>query len=136
MPHLAAFTGMRLNEISQLLVADVIQHSDTLWLISVSDDKSLPSAGESTEMKLQKRLKNRASRRKVSVHNKLIELGFLEFVTARKAAGNDTLFDLQLDSRDGMGQSVGRKFATYLRDKVGITDRRKVSPEDFSKLFS
>lgn len=136
MPHLAAFTGMRLNEISQLLVADVIQHSDTLWLISVSDDKSLPSAGESTEMKLQKRLKNRASRRKVSVHSKLIELGFLEFVTARKAAGNDTLFDLQLDSRDGMGQSVGRKFATYLRDKVGITDRRKVSPEDFSKLFS
>jgi integrase len=133
---LAAFTGMRLNEISQLLVADVIQHSDTLWLISVSDDKSLPSAGESTEMKLQKRLKNRASRRKVSVHSKLIELGFLEFVTARKAAGNDTLFDLQLDSRDGMGQSVGRKFATYLRDKVGITDRRKVSPEDFSKLFS
>jgi hypothetical protein len=125
-----------LNEISQLLVADVIQHSDTLWLISVSDDKSLPSAGESTEMKLQKRLKNRASRRKVSVHSKLIELGFLEFVTARKAAGNDTLFDLQLDSRDGMGQSVGRKFATYLRDKVGITDRRKVSPEDFSKLFS
>lgn len=125
-PHLAAFTGMRLNEISQLLVADVIQHSDTLWLISVSDDKSLPSAGESTEAKLKKRLKNRASRRKVPVHSKLIELGFLDFVAARKAAGSDTLFDLQLDSRDGMGQSVGRKFADYLRNKVGITDRRKV----------
>ena len=125
-PHLAAYTGMRLNEISQLLVADVIQHSDTLWLISVSDDTSLPSAGESTKVKLQKRLKNRASRRKVPVHSKLIELGFLKFVAARKAAGSDTLFDLQLDSRDGMGQSVGRKFATYLRDKVGITDRRKV----------
>ncbi len=125
-PHLAAFTGMRLNEICQLLVADVIQHSDTLWLISVSDDTSLPSAGESTEMKLQKRLKNRASRRKVPVHSKLIELGFLEFVAARKAAGKDTLFDLQLDSRDGMGQSVGRKFSTYLRKKVGITERRKV----------
>lgn len=125
-PHLAAFTGMRLNEISQLLVDDVIQHSDTLWLISVSDDTSLPSAGESTKVKLQKRLKNRASRRKVPIHSKLIELGFLKFVADRKAAGCDTLFDLQLDSRDGMGQSVGRKFATYLRDKVGITDRRKV----------
>lgn len=125
-PHISAFTGMRLNEISQLLVADITQHSDTLWLISVSDDTSLPSAGESTDVKLKKRLKNRASRRKVPVHSKLIELGFLEFVAARKAAEKDTLFDLQLDSRDGMGQSVGRKFATYLRGNVGITDRRKV----------
>lgn len=125
-PHLAAFTGMRLNEISQLLVEDVIQQSETLWMLNISDDSSLPSAGESTEMKLKKRLKNRASRRKVPVHSKLIELGFLTFVAARKAAGKDTLFDLQRDSRDGMGQSVGRKFATYLREKVGITDTRKV----------
>ena len=125
-PHLAAFTGMRLNEISQLLVEDVIQQSDVLWMLNISADSSLPSAVESTEMKLQKRIKNPASRRKVPIHSKLIELGFLTFVAARKAAGKDTLFDLPRDSRDGMGQSVGRKFATYLRKKVGITDSRKV----------
>ena len=125
-PHIAAFTGMRLNEICQLLVSDVFQEPGGVWMLNLADDRSLPSAGENTQIKLKRRLKTAVSRRQIPVHSKLVELGLVAMVQARKAAGNETLFDLDMDARDGMGQSVGRWFSRYLRGVVGIKDKRKV----------
>lgn len=125
-PHIAVFTGMRLNEICQLLVADVFQERGGMWMLNLAADTSLPGVGENTAAKLQKRLKTKASRRQIPIHSKLIELGLLAYVEARKASGSDVLFALSMDARDGMGQAVGRWFARYLRGKVGIKDSRKV----------
>ena len=125
-PHIAAFTGMRLNEICQLLTSDVFQEPGGVWMLNLADDKSLPSAGENTQIKLERRLKTAASRRQIPVHSKLVELGLVAMAQGRKAAGKETLFELSMDSRDGMGQSVGRWFSKYLRKDVGITDKRKV----------
>ena len=125
-PHIAAFTGMRLNEICQLLTSDVFQEPGGVWMLNLADDRSLPNAGENTQVKLERRLKTAASRRQIPIHSKLVELGLVTMAQARTAAGKNTLFDLNMDSRDGMGQSVGRWFSRYLRGVVGIKDKRKV----------
>ncbi len=70
-PLVGVYTGMRLNEICQLLVEDV-QCIDGIWAINLDDSN-------------QKQLKNASSRRKMPIHTKLIELGFLEYVEEQGA---------------------------------------------------
>ncbi|MCG9665820.1 site-specific integrase [Vibrio mediterranei] len=63
---IAAFMGLRQNEIAQLYKRDII-HEEGVWAISVQAD------GDS------KRVKNKNAIRKIPVPEKLIELGFIDF---------------------------------------------------------
>jgi len=72
-PLLALFTGARMNELLQLQKADVKKDTETnIWIIDFNTDV--------TKLDKDKRLKEKGSFRKVPIHNKLIDLGFMDFV--------------------------------------------------------
>ncbi|MBX3327521.1 MAG: site-specific integrase [Nitrospira sp.] len=68
MTLLLAFTGARRGEIAKLRVED-IRHEDGVWYFDLIDE------GEEG-----KRLKTKHSRRRVPIHSRLLELGFLEMM--------------------------------------------------------
>lgn len=104
-PLLGMFTGARLNEICQLHVTDIRRLSN-IWVISIRD------GGE-------RRVKNETSIRDVPIHSKLIELGFLTFVSTKKKAGEERLFSELRKHRDGYGGSASKWFCEY-QDRCGV----------------
>ena len=69
-PLIAAYTGMRGKEISQLLKDDIIFDKDAGWYISINAKDS------------RKSVKNKSSRRDVPIHPELLSLGFEIFVNS------------------------------------------------------
>lgn len=84
-PFLGAFTGCRINELAQLDTDDVVIESPCSYIKIEGDiDSNVPGA---------RSLKNEPSKRKVPIHPKLIEIGFLEYVEQRKASKEKKLWD-------------------------------------------
>jgi integrase len=73
------FSGMRPSEVCQLRVAD-IKREDGIHYFSITDSED------------GKTVKNLNSIRKVPIHNRLIDLGLLNYVKTVKAKGNTQLF--------------------------------------------
>ena len=119
--HLAAFTGARVNELSQLTTSDVKQDDEGLWYfnITATEDDG-------------KTVKNEESRRIIPVHQKLIELGFIEYVEAKRAEVEEAgmsinLFDLNKAKADGYGKAASQWFNTkYLREYLKVDDKNVV----------
>ncbi|MDX9886668.1 DUF4160 domain-containing protein [Thauera sp.] len=113
LPLLALFTGARVEELAQLMVADV-RHDDTLGhYLSITDDAA------------HAQLKNAASRRRIPLHPQLLDCGFLDYVARARRPG--LLFpELRANGRGKLGGYFSTWFSIYLRSKVGITDSRKV----------
>lgn len=103
-PLIGAFSGMRLNEICQLDTNDVKFEAGTAYFDINDDDNN-------------KKLKTTSSRRKIPVHNRLIELGFLNYLT--KQQKSTKLFPQLELTRDGYSQTISKWFGRY-REKVGI----------------
>ena len=117
-PLLGLYTGARINEICQLHLSDIKQ-VDGLWCMEInanSEDKENP-----------KRLKNKASERLIPLHDKLIELGFIDFVKEQRKTKVVRLFEgLYYNINDGHSRKAGRWFnEQYLRKKLQITDPAK-----------
>lgn len=109
-PLLALYTGARRDELAQMLVADVREVDDVLVL-------NLNDEGEG------KSLKTGAGRRKVPVHSQVIELGFREFVEARRLTGDPRLFsDVKQNANGRWGDAVGKWFTRWRRAH-GVTSR-------------
>ncbi|MBS0290300.1 MAG: tyrosine-type recombinase/integrase [Proteobacteria bacterium] len=107
-PLLGLYTGCRLNELCSLTKNDVAQEGD-IWYISINE------IGD-------KRVKNKSSIRKVPLHSKLIELGFIEF--AKSSHGR--LFPELKKVKDNYSHYATKWFCrTYLKN-CGIDDSRKV----------
>ncbi|WP_422074423.1 tyrosine-type recombinase/integrase [Tranquillimonas rosea] len=104
---IAMFSGMRLDEVAQLDVSD-IQCADDVWFIDVNDD------GE------RKHLKNASSHRRVPVHDRLLALGFLDFVESRRKAAR--LFPELSWGKNGYGRNIGRWFNESLLPKLGMKE--------------
>ncbi|MGC6401173.1 DUF6538 domain-containing protein [Sphingomonas sp. FW199] len=124
MPLLALFTGARMEELGQLRPADITEISypdmdgvqQTSWFIRITED---------AEDNLK--LKNAASERDVPLHPELVRLGFLAFVNQLKAQGSDRLFPrLRPDKYGRLTAKWGEWFGPYLREVVGVKDRRLV----------
>ena len=101
------FTGARLNEVCQLEIAD-IQEKDGIWFLNITDE------GDD-----RKTVKAKSSHRKVPLHSRLLELGFLEFVESRKS-GKRLFPDYSYNSNGGFGRALGRWYNETFLTKLGI----------------
>ena len=107
MPLIAAFTGARLNEITQLSVTNLRQE-DGIWVFDLTDD----SLGQS--------LKTKQSKRLVPVHPRLLELGVLGLRQRQVLAGQAALFsEISLDADGRRSTRAGKTFRKFL-ERVGV----------------
>jgi len=121
-PLIAFYSGMRVNEIAQLYVSNIIESEacndktgelkNVLCFQLVTDE--------------EKRLKSRNSRRLVPIHSKLIELGFMGYLEDVRRRGFKHLFPGLTWGENGPGGEISAWFNNgYLRNKCEIPERTK-----------
>lgn len=107
-PWICAYTGARVNEISQLKAQD-IQQVDGIWTIRITPEAGTVETGEA---------------RVVPLHEHLIEQGFVAFAKGR--VEGPLFYDPELQRVRGEGnrhvKKVGERLATWVRNNVGIVD--------------
>ena len=114
-PLIGVFTGMRLGEICSLYLDNVREiagnHRKTRWCIDILEEPNRPD----------KRLKTRASRRIIPIHDTLIELGFIDFVKLlRKETDRKRVFE-ELEYREGTyGRGMSRFWNSRYLELLGI----------------
>jgi integrase len=108
--QVAVYSGARLEEISQLTKADVYETRGT-WILDIN--KTV------VEGRSQK-IKNKPSARKIPMHPKLIDMGFLEHVERSK--GPRVFASLDAGHKDRYGENVGKAFSA-LKTKAGFDAR-------------
>ena len=109
-PLIAMYTGARLNEIAQLMLKD-LQQKNGIWVFDLNDDGD------------RKSVKNSASKRRVPVHEKLIEYGLLDYVDELRARGATKLFpDFNYCPTNGWGRTLGRWVNNVLLVDLGIKE--------------
>jgi integrase len=90
-PLVGLFSGMRVGEILQMNVVDVVSR-EAIWCFHVTN--------QSDDGKKDKRLKTAAAERYVPIHSVLLHIGFLEFLTEAKQSGRQKLFPrTEMDNR-------------------------------------
>lgn len=106
LPLLGLYTGGgRINELSQLHLADIRQTESGQWLVDFNEEAK------------GKKLKNTPSKRIVPVHPALLELGLAEWVAALTKAGYTRLFpELRHDPEKGFGKAATKWFTNYMAD--------------------
>ena len=108
-PWLCAYTGARVNEITQLRASDVMEHED-VWIIRISPEAGTVKTGEG---------------RLVALHPHLIEQGFVQFSFGK--FGNEPLFYVPVQKAGVTArpqyESVGNRLADWVRG-LGIMDPR------------
>lgn len=110
LPLLMYYTGGRREELAQLRVAEVRRDPDAGWHLSFLE-KDDP--GE------KRTVKTLRSRRKVPLHPDLIERGFIAYLESQPVGGQ--LFPkLKPDAKGYYGGTFGRRWASYLRETVGL----------------
>jgi integrase len=106
--YLGLYQGMRVNEIGQLYLDDIVD-MDGVWCIDITRDRD------------GQRLKNAQSRRTVPIHPMLLENGFLEFVEQSRRWGRVTLFPGLVWGVNGPGDTISDWFnRSFLRKVCGI----------------
>lgn len=112
-PALALYTGARLEELGQLSVDDVRQEAGRFYL-DINDQ------GEN------KYLKTPGSKRRIPIHQDVLNLGFRDYVAVARQQGHEDLFP-HVRSATGKRTAAFSKWVnSYLRNKCGICDPRKV----------
>ena len=115
-PLIGLFSGMRLNEACGLAVADV-KKAEGVTFFHVRDEIE----GQS--------LKSVAARRKVPVHDVLVQVGFLTFVDGQREAGRVRLFEDLHEDASGYFSGIPSKFFGRLIDRI-----KEEQPDDPGKL--
>jgi len=111
-PVVAMFSGLRLDEICQMYVADV-QQVDDVWCFSVNDDQD-------------KKVKTLSSKRVIPIHPTLLKCGFLKYVEGLRAGEVPRLWmNLNWRETDGYSNAFGKWFQKFNRSHV-TTDKAKV----------
>lgn len=107
LPLLGVYHGNRLEEFAQLRREDIKQE-DGVWFFNITDE------GE-------RQLKNEQSKRRVPIHPKIIELGFLDF--ARPKSANEKTLVFETLKPGGPDKKFGfyfSKWFTAYRRSVGV----------------
>ena len=103
---LGIFSGMRTNEMCQILLSQVKKEKG-IWFIFIEDS-------EETKVKTENAI------RKVPVHPQLIDLGFVDYVTAQKKSKRGRLFWELSEDRDGFASHVSRHYNERFLPAVGV----------------
>lgn len=116
-PLIAAYSGARQTEISQLYVSDIVL-VDNIWVFNINE------IGEG------KKIKNANAKRLIPVHSVLLELGLLKYVKSLKIKGRDRLFpELNLGVK-GWGHEISKWFNGDNRNRKGFKKQVKLSDTD------
>jgi integrase len=110
LPMIGLFSGARVNEICQLNPQmDVIKDkSSGIWYFNLTDDY----AG----VNIEKHHKNDHSKRKVPIHSKLIQCGFLDYFERVRELNHDRIFDAFKPKSSKASYYAEEFFREYLRD--------------------
>lgn len=108
LPLIAMYTGLRLNEITTIKYSDVVK-VDGVDCLDLTE----------------KVLKTEGSKRLIPIHSRLIELGFLEFVTQSKARKERYLFPelgvgVKKEPKNGYAEPVSKWFNRTMLRKIGV----------------
>jgi integrase len=106
-PWLCAYTGARVNEMSQLRGQD-ITNEDGIWCVRITPEAGGTKSGDA---------------RTVPLHPHLIDQGFLDLAKS----GDGPIFFDPTQSRGGssahpQSKKVGERLARWVREEIGITD--------------
>lgn len=120
---LTATTGARINELGQLLVADVRTDSDNIVYLSINLDSDYSEEGVSFE----KTVKTSSSIRNLPLHSRMIDLGFLDYCKEMMRRDHRHLFPELLHGRSGVEptKELSRWYGRYF-SRIGIIDTSKV----------
>jgi integrase len=119
LPLIGLFTGARLGEIAQLLVADVRQIHGR-WVFHITKE------GSKT-----KSVKTNGSQRVVPVHSELIRMGFIEYQRAAVGRGDVKLFpEIEPDKRGFMSGRPSSFYGDYFAE-IGVKSDRSVNFHSF-----
>ena len=118
-PLIGVFTGMRSGEICSLYLDNIREiggnQRKKRWCIDILEEPNRPD----------KKLKNQSSRRIVPIHDTLLELGFIDFITLlKKDTERKRVFE-ELNYNEGTyGRSISRFFNNRYLPLLGIkTDK-------------
>ncbi|WP_146747693.1 DUF6538 domain-containing protein [Paramagnetospirillum kuznetsovii] len=131
LPLVMLYHGLRPSEAAQLDVADVME-IDGVWAIDISDQTK---GAEGTARWGDKTLKNdRSTPRRIPVHQRLLDLGFLEYRQSRQDAGERKLFAVKRYGQAGYFASIRDDFAAWLT-AVGVK-RSSTSPHSLRHTWN
>lgn len=115
-PIIGLFSGLRVNEICQLMIDDV-KRVDGVWCFRVTEDGEASDGGSKT-------VKTDAGERLVPVHPELVNIGFLDYHKAVKKADHNRLFPELKPGHDGyMSGPFSKWFSRHLTKIKAKTPR-------------
>jgi hypothetical protein len=118
-PLLLLTYGTRPEEMCQLLVSDIYQDEESgLWCLKITDEGDHPVKG-SRQIKSNR---NKVVRRSLPITEALEKLGFIDYVTGLKAAGQTALFPLLTLKGGYLYENFGRWWGEYLREHKAIPE--------------
>lgn len=121
-PVIAFFSGMRVNEVSQLYLDDIKEET-------VSDKRGAKHRilyFDVSPFREGQSVKSAYARRRIPIHPKLLELGFDAYLTDVRKSGAVHVFPGLRWSVDGPGRAMTRWFnGAHLRKECGIASRTK-----------
>jgi integrase len=118
-PIIALYSGMRMNEILQLEKSDVLLDGD-ITVFAVTDEES----GKYDPKLFSKRVKTKNSIRRVPMHPKLIEFGFMKWV--QKAAAGRLFPEAVKGAGEKPSDLYSKRFHTDLLNAEIWVPRRQV----------
>lgn len=107
LPMLAMYTGARLSELAQLIPSDLVEEPDGYWL-NITDKAE------------HQKLKSVAAKRKIPIHQALIDAGLLTYAIAQAKSAHSTMWPMLPMRQDKAGGYFSNWFGRYLKC-LGIT---------------
>lgn len=108
LPMLAIFTGARIGELASLTVENIKQENN-IWYFDITEQDDTG-------------VKNDNSVRKVPIHKKLIELGFLKYIQGIKSG---LIFPHLITAKSGYAKNTSRRFNEDYLVKLKINNPQK-----------
>lgn len=108
LPLLAIYTGARLSELAQLTPSDLVEEPDGYWL-------------HITDKAEHQKLKSVAAKRKIPVHQALIDAEFPAYAMTQAQAGHISMWPMLPMRKDKAGGYFSNWFGRYLKS-LGIAD--------------
>ena len=120
-PLIGLFSGLRLGEITSLYLDNIREisgnHREKRWCFDILEEPDRPD----------KHLKTLSSKRIVPIHNVLLDLGFVEFITLLKKrdTSRERLFQELPYRNENYNQNVSRWFNTRYLPSLSLKTKKK-----------